>query len=265
MAGNRPEIPEAMKREVRKECGFGCAICGMPFFQYDHIEEYAVVKEHTAENLVLLCPNHHTAKSTDKLSPERVIEAKRAPFNVNKPLTSAYKVEPSKEIVTLLGSNMLTGWRPELLNEYFLVWVNGKSFFTIHSDEDWLTISVDITDSSGKVLLSVKRGELIVSTDAWDYVYEGDNIKIRSGLGQIILDLNLTDRRVEVLKGNFVDEHLDGFIVDNGSLYNRLGGKTVGTSSRNRSYGLGGWGLLNSKSAPNVQPPQKPLSFFSQY
>lgn len=146
---------------------------------------------------------------------------------------------------------MLTGWRPELLNEYFLVWVNGKSFFTIHSDEDWLTISVDITDSSGKILLSVKRGELIISTDAWDYVYEGDNIKIRSGLGQIILDLNLTDRRVEVLKGNFVDENPDGFIVENGSLYNRLEGKTVGTSSRNRSYGLGGCLILNQHPMSN--------------
>lgn len=265
MAENRPAIPEAIKREVRKQCGFGCAICGMPFFQYDHVEEYSEVKEHTTENLVLLCPNHHAAKTTKKLSKERIIAAKHNPFNSNKSHTTPFKVEPSKELVTLLGSNILTGWRPDIRNDYYLVWVNGVSFFTIHCEDGWLTISVTISDSNGNILLSVKKGELIVSTDAWDYIYEGENIKIRAGLGEILLDLNLSDKKVEVIKGTFCDANKDGFIVTDGSLLNICEGNILGTSRGNQSYGMGGWGLLNSKSAPGAPQPNGPLSIFLTY
>ncbi|MDM3025862.1 HNH endonuclease [Citrobacter sp. CK194] len=258
MSENRPSIPAEIKREVRKQCGFGCAICGMPFFQYDHIEEYAEVREHTADNLVLLCPNHHSAKTTKKLSPERIREAKLNPFNKNRNLTSGFKVEPSKELLTFLGSNKVTGWYPDGKGEHCPVWVNGYSFFTIHSDEGWLTVSIDITDEMGRVLLSVRRGELVVSTSAWDYEYEGDNIKIRAGLGRILLDLNLSDTKVEVLRGMFLDEHQDGFIVESdGSLLTKCNGETMMTGRNNISqgFGFGGWGMINSASVPNISPP----------
>jgi predicted restriction endonuclease len=68
----RPAIPEHISRTVRQQCGFGCAICGMPFFEYEHIEEWADVKEHTVENILLLCPNHHSSKTTKKLSADRL-------------------------------------------------------------------------------------------------------------------------------------------------------------------------------------------------
>lgn len=258
MSENRPSIPAEIKREVRKQCGFGCAICGMPFFQYDHIEEYADVQEHTADNLVLLCPNHHSAKTTKKLTHERIREAKLNPFNKSREITSGFKVEPSKELVTLLGTNRVTGWYPDGKGEHCPVWVNGKNFFTIHCDEGWLTVSIDITDEAGRVLLSVRRGELVVSTSAWDYEYEGNNIKIRAGLGDILLDLNLADNKVEVLRGMFLDEHQDGFVVQSdGSLQTKRHGQTMMTGSYNISHGngFGGWGMINSASAPNITPP----------
>ncbi|WP_094284763.1 HNH endonuclease [Klebsiella variicola] len=265
MTENRPAIPESIKREVRKQCGFGCAICGMPFFQYDHVEEYSEVKEHTSENIVLLCPNHHSAKTTKKLSKERIIEAKSSPFNTNKLHTTSFKIEPSKEILTILGSNILTGWRPEEMNDYNLIWVNGVSYFTIHCEDGWLTTSIIVTDSSGNMLLSVQRGELIVSTDAWDYIYEGENIKIRAGLGEILLDLNLSDKKVEVIQGTFCDSNKDGFIVTDGSLRNICLGNVRGTSRGNQLYGMGGWALLNLKSVPDVPEPNGPFGIFLKY
>lgn len=257
MPENRPSIPEQVKREVRKICGFGCAICGMPFFQYDHVEEFADVKEHTVENLVLLCPNHHAAKTTKKLSKERIVEARKKPFNKDKTLTSSFNVEPSKELLIQLGSNIVTGWHPEARREHHSIWINGQSFFTIHNDEGYLTISMVLTDENGDILLLVKKGELLVSTAAWDYKYEGQNILIRAGLGDILLNLNLSDTKVEILKGIFLDKNLDGFRVDNGSLITLLGGESIGTF-RNvnwRAYGEGdgGIGLLNARSAPHAQ------------
>ncbi|EAZ5991660.1 HNH endonuclease [Salmonella enterica] len=258
MAHDRPAISEAIKREVRKQCGFGCAICGMPFFQYDHVEEYAEVQEHKVENLVLLCPNHHAAKTTNKLSKERIKEARFKPFNISREHTTPFKIEQSRELTTLLGTNSITGWRPDVHGDNHPIWINGDSFFTVHADNGWLTISIKVTDGKGNVLLSVERGELIVSTAAWDFVYEGENIKIRAGLGDILLDLNLSDTKVEVLKGMFLDQNLDGFIVQNGALILVFNDKHVGNGRGNQAFGFGyaGWGLLNTKSAPNVIPPR---------
>jgi hypothetical protein len=44
-----------MKREIRQRCGFGCVLCGIRIYQYDHIIDYAQVQEHTADNITLLC------------------------------------------------------------------------------------------------------------------------------------------------------------------------------------------------------------------
>lgn len=258
MSENRLAIPEPIKREARQQCYFGCAICGMPFFQYDHIEEYAEVKEHTADNLVLLCPNHHAAKTTHKLSKERIREAKSNPFNATRPHTSGFKVEPSKEILTMLGDNTVTGWYPNGNGDHHPIWINGKSFFTIHSNEGWLSISIAVTNINGDVILAVYRGELVVSTATWDYVYEGSNIKIRAGAGDILLDLNLSDSKVEVVKGMFFDKNSDGFVVQDGALITFCEGQNRGFSIGGRaiSNGFGGWGLLNSKAFPNISAPR---------
>ncbi|WP_419235776.1 HNH endonuclease signature motif containing protein [Serratia fonticola] len=257
MAENRPAIPEAVKREVRQQCFFGCAICGMPFFQYDHIEEYADVREHVADNLVLLCPNHHSAKTTNKISKDRIIYAKREPFNASKEYTSGFRVEPSKEIDIFLGSNKITGWYPNGNGVHHALWANGKSFFTIHSENGWLSISMILTDSAGKVLLVVEKGELVIATSSWDYVYEGSNIKIRSGMGYIQLDMNLSDNFVEIINGYFIDDYNDGFFVSKGTL-NLVNGKINKLSVAGSTFngnGFGGVGILNRSKFPSLSPP----------
>ncbi|MFA0438588.1 HNH endonuclease signature motif containing protein [Vibrio sp. 10N.222.51.C12] len=257
MAEDRPAIPEPIKREVRQQCCFGCAICGMPFFQYDHIDEYADVQEHTADNLVLLCPNHHSAKTTKKLSKERIRAAKQKPFNSTRPHTSGFQVEPTQELLTLLGSNLVKGWYPNGNGDHHPVWINGKSYFTIHSDEGWLSVSLAVTNDRGEILLTVVRGELMVATGNWDYVYEGDNIKVRAGLGDIILDINLSDSKVEILKGMFLDRTIDGYVIQDGALHTicegQNGGISIGCTAN--ANGFGGWGILNQKAFPDVQAP----------
>lgn len=257
MAENRPAIPEAVKREVRQKCYFGCVICGMPFFQYDHIDEYSDVREHAVDNLVLLCPNHHAAKTTKKLSKERIVAAKIKPFNSLRSHTSGFRVEPSQQLRTLLGSNEVVGWYPNAKGEHYPLFVNGKVFFAIHCDDGWLSVSLAVTDAWGGILLNIINGELKVSTGAWDYVYEGDNIKVRAGLGDVILDLNFSDSKVEVLKGMFLDRTIDGFAVMDGALITVCRGRNVGVSINSiaHSNGCGGWGMVNSVDYPDVVIP----------
>jgi hypothetical protein len=40
MAEDRPPIPLPVKRLVRQQCAFGCVLCGLPLYEYDHIVPY---------------------------------------------------------------------------------------------------------------------------------------------------------------------------------------------------------------------------------
>ena len=67
MGESRPAIPSGIQREVRQRCGFGCVICGMPLYEYEHMKEWAIVREHVADDITLLCDQHHREKTSGLL------------------------------------------------------------------------------------------------------------------------------------------------------------------------------------------------------
>jgi hypothetical protein len=77
----RPPIPYEIKREVRQRCGFGCVICGSPLYEYEHMEGWAVVHRHVAEEITLLCDKHHSERTKGLLPKEDVVKANNNPYN----------------------------------------------------------------------------------------------------------------------------------------------------------------------------------------
>jgi 5-methylcytosine-specific restriction endonuclease McrA len=53
------EPPAHVKRQLRQEAGFGCCVCGYPFYEYHHIREFALDSHHDPKDMMVLCPNHH--------------------------------------------------------------------------------------------------------------------------------------------------------------------------------------------------------------
>lgn len=255
MKEERPAIPSHIKREVRQQCHFGCAICGMPFFEYDHIEEYSTVHEHTADNLVLLCPTHHAAKTTGKLSKERIAFAKSQPYNSIRTQTSSFKIEPSKEIEILLGTNIVSGWFPRDGYNHYAIWINGSGYLTIHVTDGWLSFSLNLTDVAGNTLVAVNDGELTASTDNWDFTYEGDTLQVRAGLGKIMLDLSISDSQISVRKGMFIDSTTkEGFEIIDGRIVCVPNGSSF-EGCVSQSNGMGAWGLLNRHAYKDIESP----------
>jgi hypothetical protein len=59
--GQRPRIPKAIADDVRSESHFACAICGhMDNGELAHIEPCATSLNNSPDNLIYLCPNHHS-------------------------------------------------------------------------------------------------------------------------------------------------------------------------------------------------------------
>lgn len=204
-------IPEATKRAVRQECHFGCVICGMPVFEYDHIEPFASVKKHVAANLALLCPNHHRDKTSGRLAVERVAKARGWPFNASSPRTAPYGLEASQALEVRVGSNVATGTNDA--PDHHVIWINGKSFVTIHREGEAYTYSALVTDAGGQVLVEIDHGALTVATDVWDYAYEGRLVTVRSRAGVIVFEAELSDRTFAIHRGAFIDTFDTGVIV----------------------------------------------------
>ena len=59
---SRPHLPDYIKDDVKAECHYQCAICGlMDNGEVAHIEAVKDALNNSPDNLIFLCPNHHTA------------------------------------------------------------------------------------------------------------------------------------------------------------------------------------------------------------
>ncbi|MCE6987472.1 HNH endonuclease [Dyadobacter sp. CY323] len=252
---NRPPIPTDVARQVRQECYFGCVLCGSPVFHYDHIEEYAVVKEHKVENLALLCASHHNDKSTKKLSSERVKEARENPYNKDRLATAGHKLVDNRSIEIILGTNhAISPLRAD--GEFCAVYVNGYSYLKIVSENGWLSLSMAITDINGNTLLSVEKGEIKVATKIFDYTYIGDNLVIKSNDSQVVTDLNLNNQRLKVNKALFIDRHKTGFKVEGDALFAVRRGNVSARYEDGKVYECtGGWAIWERTAFPDALPP----------
>ena len=80
--GKRPSIPEAIMRDVREECHLCCAVCGdANNGEVAHIVAVAESLNNSPDNLIFLCPNHHTQydlgfKPKNNVTPETIQAAK---------------------------------------------------------------------------------------------------------------------------------------------------------------------------------------------
>ena len=252
---NGRHIPEDVKRLVRQDCRFGCVICGMPLFEYDHIDDFAEVGEHEPANLVLLCPNHHRDKTADRLSRERVREGRRSPFNAGKSETSVYGIASAAQLDIWVGSNQVQGQKNAA--EHFVVWINGNPYVTIHREGNAYTYSALVTDDAGRVILRIDHGELAVATDVWDYRYEGRVLSIRSARGQILLEAEVADHILKLSRGTFVDQHETGLLLEpGGAVVPTMSGLHVGSWERCRSIdnAAGAFAVVRRACFPHSPP-----------
>jgi hypothetical protein len=105
---------------------------------------------------VLLCERCHGAKTSEKLSVERVRDAKAKPFNAGRAFSSEYPLQANRQIRIEVVTNVASHTFPGGNGDYRVIWINGQDFFVLHCEDGWLTVSFVITDENGKVLLTVE-------------------------------------------------------------------------------------------------------------
>jgi len=58
--GTRPTIPAGIKREIKEEAQFSCPVCHRPQGELAHIRPVSKTYCNHPNNLIFLCPNHHS-------------------------------------------------------------------------------------------------------------------------------------------------------------------------------------------------------------
>ena len=203
MERDRPAIPNAIKREVRQRCGFGCVICGCPLYEYDHMFEWSVFKRHVASEITLLCPFHHSEKTIGQLPSEIVINADKNPFNHKIGITGKHKLfYAGNEAIIKLVSNEFFIKATDETKDFIALVMFDQPILGFSVREGQIFLNILLFDSSNNLVFSVIDNVIEVSINIWDFEYVGTKLTLRSKAYDIFIEIDfLVPNIVHFLRG----------------------------------------------------------------
>ena len=206
---SRPDIPDPMQRAVRQRCAFGCVLCGLPIYQYHHMQDYAEVLEHTESNLTLLCSRHHTEATNGLLTRDQVAEADRAPANKLLGISHPFALHFSgQDFVAEIGSNQFSSSAPMQPGGFATIPISIDDtdiLFVRIDNVGRLFLNLNIFDECNLHLLVVNENSLVFRRDVWDITFEGKVLTIRQASRNIFLEIEFCPpQRIRILRGRIL-------------------------------------------------------------
>src|SRR5581483_3503221 len=191
------QIPEAVKRKLRQQAGFGCCICGYPFYEYHHIIEFAERPHHNPDDMMVLCPNHHHQATVRALDEGEQRLAKANPHNIERGFADGQLKILERAIAVQIATVLFVGVGFKLV-------VDGEPLLRLEEDEDGrLLISITLYDRDDNVLLVIEKNEWILGDPLpWDFEFGYRWLKLRRRHHDIALSIKARTRPIEI-DGNF--------------------------------------------------------------
>ncbi len=186
-------IIEQTKREIRQRCGFGCVICGHAIVEYHHLNPgFANVREHVAEEIVLLCPNHHTL-ANKRISDAEIRNIARNPMALQMGFAHD-EWHLSSEPDIIIGT-------VKFIKSSVLINSHGAPLFWVEAPESRfgpIRISSVINDITGKEVVYINRNEIFIKSNLYDVSTKGSKTTIRRKRGEIIFEFEITDSQIKI-------------------------------------------------------------------
>jgi trigger factor len=218
---NRPPIPEEIKREVRRRCGFGCVLCGMPLHEYEHMLGWSNVQRHVAEELTLLCRLHHGEKTDGLLPMEKVVVANKNPYNRRMGVSRKHLLHYSGQSVKCRVSDSCFEYT-NLPNGSFVapIVIDGLPIVGFRREQDELLLNFIAFNEVNRPVLQILDNELIYDTSQWDIEWIGQKLTIREGRGRIVLQLVfLPPSEIIISKGRIMRNGIE-LLIGKDYIYN---------------------------------------------
>jgi hypothetical protein len=199
-------IPSPIKRKVRQRCGFGCVICGLPLYEYEHLLGFAKVKRHVDKEITLLCDQHHREKTSGLLPIDTVLEANAHPYNLRNGVSKPYDLHFSGiNCDVILGNNLFYSRYMGYGTVMVPVSVDNISLIRFTLGDKHLLLTMNIFDESNKPVLQIDENQLVYSTSPWDVEFVGRNLIIREARSNILIDfLFEPPNRIQINRGRLL-------------------------------------------------------------
>ena len=181
-------VPADVKREVRKRCGFGCVICGLGFYDYEHFDpDFADATEHNPAGMTLLCSQCNQKRARGRLSVETVAAANAKPKCLQRGFSNElFDFGPQPIEVGFAGVSFYDCRHLIVVNDRPLLSVSPPSV-----PGEPVLLSGFFADATGKVTLRIKDNVWAATSENWDVECVGSRITVRSGPGAISLVLRM--------------------------------------------------------------------------
>lgn len=162
----------------------------MPLYEYEHMEEWAQVQRHVAEEITLLCDQHHREKTGGLLPKEAVRRANAAPFNLRAGVSKPYTLHFSgAEAEIVVGSNSFTCKDQGYGTIMVPVSVDGTPLIGLIIADGHLLLNLVVFDEFNQPVLHIKNNQLFYSVSPWDIQLVGTTLTIREAHRQILIEL----------------------------------------------------------------------------
>lgn len=197
------DIPDAVKREVRRRSKFGCVICRAGVCDTEHFDpDFADAKSHDPDGMCCLCTSCHRkvfSKHFSKAYVRKKYHEVDAADPADVPAPFDYlDFHDGKAELCIGGIN----YDPGVTS---IVKYHGTDVFSVSpaAPGEAAGINAVFADDQGKETLRIENNVWRGALDAWDIEVEGPRIKVRKKKGAFSLRLRLEP------PGRVVIEQLD--------------------------------------------------------
>lgn len=217
-------IPEDIKRKVRKKCGFGCIICGSALCDYEHVDPlFAECTTHSPDGIVLLCVKCHAEVTRNFLSKEyvkkHIAKPKATELGYSHEFLRYCGSSPKIKIGNLMFDNCSI---PVSVDDYPLI------EFSESSDPNApFELSATFFDKQGNPILAIDRNHWKINAGSWDATLSSGTILIKDSISTQCLKMNLIGAgfvEISELNMNYLGRNIQ--IVD-GRVQKSINGRPV--------------------------------------
>ncbi len=182
-------IPAEVRRELRREANFGCAICGTPILEYHHIIPYSEKEHHDPDHMIALCPNHHRPSDDQAISKERLYELKENPENDSE-VGSTFHPQSQEPVIRLADLDV----RIEPDTTCSVLTIGETDIFSITYRDGRLLFDLEFYNDEGEVIAKVTNNDWWAeANDVWDIVFKSKELKIWNSERDLGLNVSYDD------------------------------------------------------------------------
>lgn len=218
----RDAIPEEVKRQVRQRCNFGCVICGLPLYEYEHMLGWANVKRHIASEITLLCDRHHREKTSGLLPNEIVLKANEEPFNLKGGKSQPYNLYYYGDTAEITIGNVIFIARDEGNGTKIVpIFIDSLPIISFTLIDKHFHLSMFIYNEKNELILHINENQLVFKIDVWDIQLVGNTFTIRQAKRNILIEIKFeTPNKIFIKRGKFLYNGVEVNIKPDGLFWN---------------------------------------------